>query len=38
MIALVVTPLALGLGVYLIPLQIGAPTIAAPRATLFGYW
>jgi cytochrome c oxidase subunit I len=38
MIALVVTPLALGLGVYLIPLQIGAPTIAAPRAALFGYW
>jgi cytochrome c oxidase subunit 1 len=38
MIALVVTPLALGLGVYLIPLQIGAPTIAAPRATLLGYW
>jgi cytochrome c oxidase subunit 1 len=38
MIALVVTPLALGLGVYLIPLQIGAPAIAAPRATLMGYW
>lgn len=38
MIALVVTPLALGLGVYLIPLQIGAPAIAAPRATLLGYW
>ena len=38
MIALVVTPFALGLGVYLIPLQVGAPAIAAPRATLLGYW
>jgi cytochrome c oxidase subunit I len=38
MISLVVTPFALGLGVYLIPLQIGAPTIAAPRVTLLGYW
>jgi cytochrome c oxidase subunit I len=38
MIVLVITPLALGLGVYLIPLQIGAPRIAAPRATLLGYW
>ena len=38
MIALVVTPFALGLGVYLVPLMIGAPTIAAPRATLLGYW
>lgn len=38
MIYLVVTPLAMALGVYLVPLQIGAPGIAAPRATLFGYW
>jgi cytochrome c oxidase subunit 1 len=38
MIALVVTPFALGLGVYLIPLQVGAPMIAAPRLTLLGYW
>jgi cytochrome c oxidase subunit I len=38
MIVLVVTPLAIGLGVYLIPLQLGAPRIAAPRATLLGYW
>ena len=38
MIALVVTPLAFGLGVYLVPLMIGAPTIAAPRVTLLGYW
>jgi cytochrome c oxidase subunit I len=38
MVALTITPLALGLGVYLVPLQIGAPRIAAPRATLLGYW
>ncbi len=38
MIATTITPLALGLGVYLVPLQIGAPRIAAPRATLLGYW
>jgi cytochrome c oxidase subunit 1 len=38
MIYLVVTPIAIGLGVYLVPLQIGAPVIAAPRTTLFGYW
>ena len=38
MIALVVTPIAFGLGVYLVPLMIGAPTIAAPRVTLLGYW
>ena len=38
MIAVTITPLALGLGVYLVPLQIGAPRIAAPRATLLGYW
>ncbi|MBO0774810.1 MAG: cbb3-type cytochrome c oxidase subunit I [Actinobacteria bacterium] len=38
MIALAITPFALGLGVYLVPLQVGAPTIAAPRVTLFGYW
>lgn len=38
MIAVTITPLALGLGVYLIPLQVGAPRIAAPRATLLGYW
>jgi cytochrome c oxidase subunit 1 len=38
MISLVVTPFALGLGVYLIPLMVGAPGIAAPRATLLGYW
>jgi cytochrome c oxidase subunit 1 len=38
MIALAITPFALGLGVYLAPLQVGAPRIAAPRATLLGYW
>jgi cytochrome c oxidase subunit I len=38
MIAVSITPLALGLGVYLIPLQVGAPRIAAPRLTLLGYW
>jgi cytochrome c oxidase subunit 1 len=38
MIYLVVTPLALGLGLYLVPLQVGAPRIAAPRTALFGYW
>jgi cytochrome c oxidase subunit I len=38
MIYLVVQPLALGLGVYLVPLQIGAPAIAAARAVLLGLW
>ena len=38
MIALTITPLAIGLGVYLVPLQTGAPRIAAPRAALLGYW
>jgi cytochrome c oxidase subunit 1 len=38
MITLAITPFALGLGVYLVPLQLGAPAIAAPRLTLLGYW
>jgi cytochrome c oxidase subunit 1 len=38
MIYLAITPFALGFGVYLVPLQVGAPTIAAPRLTAFGYW
>ncbi|MFF7790201.1 cbb3-type cytochrome c oxidase subunit I [Streptomyces sp. NPDC007991] len=38
MIYMVVTPFALGMGVYLVPLQIGAPGIAMPRLTLLGYW
>ncbi|HEX6469398.1 MAG TPA: cbb3-type cytochrome c oxidase subunit I [Streptosporangiaceae bacterium] len=38
MIYLVVTPFALALGLYLVPLQIGAPTVAAPRTTMLGFW
>lgn len=38
MIAVSITPFALGLGVYLIPLMAGAPRIAAPRLTLLGFW
>lgn len=38
MIYLVITPLAVALGLYLVPLQIGAPMIAAPRLCLFSYW
>ena len=38
MIFLVMTPLALALGVYLVPLQIGAAEIAAPRIVLAGHW
>lgn len=38
MIYLVITPIALGLGIYLVPLQVGAPFIAAPRLALFGFW
>ncbi|MGM9463522.1 cytochrome c oxidase subunit I [Streptomyces murinus] len=38
MIYMVMTPFALGMGVYLVPLQIGAPGIALPRLTLLGYW
>ncbi|MEU3254857.1 cbb3-type cytochrome c oxidase subunit I [Streptomyces sp. NPDC006997] len=38
MIYMVVTPFALGMGLYLVPLQIGAPGIAMPRTTLLGYW
>jgi cytochrome c oxidase subunit 1 len=38
MIFLVLTPLALALGVYIVPLQIGAADIAAPRVTLAGHW
>ncbi|MER7895770.1 cbb3-type cytochrome c oxidase subunit I [Streptomyces sp. NPDC096046] len=38
MIYMVFTPFALGMGVYLVPLQIGAPGIAMPRSTLLGYW
>ncbi|MEU0221080.1 cbb3-type cytochrome c oxidase subunit I [Streptomyces sp. NPDC006265] len=38
MIYMVFTPFALGMGMYLVPLQIGAPGIAMPRSTLLGYW
>jgi cytochrome c oxidase subunit 1 len=38
MIYLVMTPFAIGLGLYLVPLQIGAPNVAAPRTTMCGYW
>jgi cytochrome c oxidase subunit 1 len=38
MIYLALTPFALGFGVYLVPLQVGAPAIAAPRTAALGYW
>lgn len=38
MIYLVLTPFAIGLGLYLVPLQIGAPNVAAPRTTMLAYW
>ena len=38
MIYLVITPISLGLGIYLVPLQIGAPGIAFPRLALFGFY
>ena len=38
MIYLVVAPLALALGVFMVPLQVGAPRIAMPRLALTGFW
>jgi cytochrome c oxidase subunit 1 len=38
MIYLFVTPMALALAMYLVPLQIGAASVAAPRAALTGFW
>jgi cytochrome c oxidase subunit I len=38
MVYLFVTPMAIALGLYLVPLQIGASDIAAPRAALLGFW
>jgi cytochrome c oxidase subunit 1 len=38
MIYLFLTPAALALGLYLVPLQVGASEIAAPRLALFGFW
>ncbi|MGH2975276.1 MAG: cytochrome c oxidase subunit I [Solirubrobacterales bacterium] len=38
MIYLFLTPAALGLGLYFVPLQVGAAEIAAPRLALGGFW
>lgn len=38
MIFLVMTPLAMALAIYLVPLQVGAANIAAPRLNLFAYY
>jgi cytochrome c oxidase subunit I len=38
MIYLFVTPMALAMALYLVPLQIGAPSLAAPRVALGGFW
>jgi cytochrome c oxidase subunit 1 len=38
MIYLFVTPMAIALAMYLVPLQIGALSVAAPRAALAGAW
>jgi cytochrome c oxidase subunit 1 len=38
MVYLVMTPLALALGVYLVPLQIGAAGLAFPGLAVFGLW
>ena len=38
MIYLFVTPMAIALGVYFVPLQVGAAEIAAPRVALLGFW
>src|SRR3954469_12383611 len=38
MIYLVVTPLALAVGLYFVPLQIGAADVVAPRLTAFAFW
>ncbi|HWC82737.1 MAG TPA: cbb3-type cytochrome c oxidase subunit I [Pseudonocardiaceae bacterium] len=38
MIYLSITPFALAIGLYLVPLQIGAPNVAAPRVTMAGFW
>jgi cytochrome c oxidase subunit I len=38
MIFLFLTPAALALGLYFVPLQIGAAEIALPRLALFGFW
>jgi cytochrome c oxidase subunit 1 len=38
MIFLFVTPMAIALATYLVPLQIGAARLAAPRVALSGFW
>jgi cytochrome c oxidase subunit 1 len=38
MIYLFVTPMAIAIGLYLVPLQIGATAISAPRLALSGFW
>lgn len=38
MIFLFVAPFAIGLGNYLVPLQIGAPDMAFPRLNAFSFW
>jgi cytochrome c oxidase subunit I len=38
MIFLFVTPVALSLGMYFVPLQVGAAEIAGPRVNLLGFW
>ena len=38
MIYLFVTPMAIAMGMYIVPLQIGALGVSAPRAALAGFW
>jgi len=38
MVYLFVVPMAIALGVYFVPLQVGAAEIAAPRVSLLGFW
>jgi cytochrome c oxidase subunit 1 len=38
MVFLVGMPIAVGLGNYFVPLQIGARDVAFPRINMFGYW
>jgi cytochrome c oxidase subunit 1 len=38
MFFLFAAPVAVGVGIYMVPLQIGAAGIAWPRLALFGYW
>src|SRR5205085_5990170 len=38
MIYLFVTPMAIALAMYLVPLQLGASALAGPRVALSGFW